>query len=158
MKNHKTIPMILAFGMLLMSILACSLAGTTAEKPTTQPEPPKQEVSSPTDNPGQVETTIGAPVLKSNFPLPDKAKVIQSSDEMVTATVNMAMKDVVEFYRTDAKTKGLTEYDLLTAITDNTFSLVFRVPGQEKELVIQGTAIASDNVAFSVRYEETDVK
>lgn len=68
MKNQKTIPMILAFGMLLMSMLACSLAGTTTEKPTTYPEPPKQEMSSPTDNPGQVETTIGAPELKIQFP------------------------------------------------------------------------------------------
>ncbi len=162
MRNRKTIPVILAFGMIIFSILACSFGGNTAEKPTTPPEPQKKEVTSPTDNPGKVETTIAGPVeapkTESKFPLPDKAKIIQSTDAMVIASVNMTMKDVIAFYRADAKARGLTEYELLTTITDNVFSMAFRVPGQEEELVIQGTVIAADNLTLSLRYEETDVK
>ncbi len=55
MRNRKTIPVILAFGMIIFSILACSFGGNTAEKPTTPPEPQKKEVTSPTDNPGKLK-------------------------------------------------------------------------------------------------------
>ncbi len=73
---------------------------------------------------------------------------------MVIASVNMTMKDVIAFYRADAKARGLTEYELLTTITDNVFSMAFRVPGQEEELVSQGTVIAADNLTLSWRYDE----
>ncbi len=60
---------------------------------------------------------------------------------MVIAFVNMKMDDVIEFYRADAKTNGLTEYELLTTISDNMFSMAFRRPNEEKELVVQGTVM-----------------
>jgi hypothetical protein len=162
MSSYKAIAIIMLVGILCLSLQACGSSSSPAEKPTTPPEPAKKELTSPTDNPGKIETTIAVPAkqteLKSDFPLPPKAKVVQTSDKMVTATISMPIKDLIEFYRADAKKKGLTEYELLTVISEKTFSMAFRVPGQEEELVLQGTDIGNNSVAFSLRYEEADVK
>lgn len=153
MKRTELLHLLLAAGLLAGSLTACSSSAPAEGKPTSPPEPPKQEAAVS----AKVEATA-ASTQKSEFPLPPNAKIIQSTPEMVIASVAMSMKDTMEFYRADAKTRGFTEYDLLTTVADNVFSMAFRRPNEEKEMVVQGTAISADNLTLSVRYEETDVK
>lgn len=158
MKRIKIFEMIVAAGLLTGSLTACSSGAPAGRKPTSPPEPPKQEAAVSAKVEATSEPQAEAPVQKSDFPLPPNAKIIQSTPEMVIASVAMSMKDAMEFYRADAKTRGFTEYDLLTTVADNVFSMAFRRPNEEKEMVVQGTAISADNLTLSVRYEETDVK
>jgi hypothetical protein len=145
-------------GFLLLLIPACAFltpkANDTAVEPTKAAEPQNQAAGKPTDLPAAAEPAKA----DSNFPLPKGAKIITSTPEMVIASTNLKMADAIEFYRKDAKAKGFTEKDILTTITDNVFSMAFTRPNEEKELVIQGTVIAADNLTLSLRYEETDVK
>ena len=99
-----------------------------------------------------------APKATSKFPLPKNAEIVSNTDSMVIASVKMKMDEVIEFYRADAKANGLTEYELLTTISDNVFSMAFRRPNEDKELVVQGTVMDAENITISLRYEETDVK
>ncbi|NLF51752.1 MAG: hypothetical protein GX577_11510 [Leptolinea sp.] len=167
MKRVNSILVILASLMLVASLAACG----GGAQPTTAPEPAKPEAAEPTAVPEEVEPTEvppaepaapaaeepAAPAVDSKFPVPANAKIVMSTDQLVIASVDMSMEDTIKFYRDDAAAKGWTEYELLTTITDNVFSMAFRVPDQAEELVVQGTVIAEDNLTLNVRYEETDV-
>lgn len=131
-----------------------SPVASTAVKSEAGAEPQKPAEAKPTDVPA-----AAAPAkVDSTFPIPDGAKIITSTPDMVIASTNLKMADAIEFYRKDAKAKGFTEKEILTTITDSVFSIVFQRPNEEKELVIQGTVVAADNLTLSLRYEETDVK
>lgn len=159
MKSNRMVMIVLTGILLLGSLTACGGAAADV-KPTSPPEPAKQELAAAaqTTAPAKVEAPTEAPAQTSKFPLPPNAKIIQSTDAMAIASVAMTIDEVMEFYRADAKAKGLTEYELLTTTTENTLSMAFRVPGQDEELVVQGTVISADNLTLSLRYEETDVK
>lgn len=138
-------------------ITACnSIGGKNKEAEAPILEPSKVAVTQV--NQGKAPTVSAEKKLESTFPLPDDANIISSTPEMTIASTTLTINDAVKFYRDYAKSNGLTEYDLLTNITDTIFSMAFRVPNQEKELVIQGTVISTDNLTLSLRYEETDVK
>ncbi len=166
MKRRNSILFILASLVLIASLTACG--GQPAEAPA---EPAKPEVAEPTAVPEVAEPTEvppaepaapaaeepAAPAVDAKFPLPPDAKTVMSNDQLVIASVDMSMEDTIKFYRDDAAAKGWTEYELLTTITDNIFSMAFRVPDQAEELVVQGTVIDEHNLTLNVRYEETDV-
>ncbi|NMB54526.1 MAG: hypothetical protein GYA15_07460 [Leptolinea sp.] len=158
MKRIKIFKLIVAAGLLIGSLAACGSGAPAKGKPTSPPEPPKQEAAVSAKVEATAAPQAEAPAEKSEFPLPPNAKIIQSTPEMVIASVAMSVKDAMEFYRADAKTRGFTEYELLTTVSDNVFSMAFRRPNEEKEMVVQGTAISTDNLTLNVRYEETDVK
>jgi hypothetical protein len=162
--NKKLLIVLAVLCMFALFIPACAPAAEATKEAAAEPakaeataEPAKAEPTAevkPTDVPAAAEPAK----VESAFPLPDGAKIITSTPEMVIASTTLKMADVIEFYRSDAKAKGLEEYELLTTITDNVFSMAFRRPNEDKELVIQGTVIAADNLTLSLRYEETDVK
>ena len=153
MKRIRILHLLVAAGLITGSLTACGSGAPAGGKPTSPPEPPKREAEAPTAA-SQAEVQS----QKSEFPLPPNAKIIQSTPEMVIASVAMSIKDAMEFYRADSKTRGYTEYELLTTVSDNVFSMAFRRPKEEKEMVVQGTTISADNLTLSIRYEETDVK
>jgi len=176
----KSVSMFLVLVVLGLSSLACSLVGGSTEKTPTSPAMNENENSVPTNtqnmnknlNSNSSEDTINtnndddddddqnentnSSSMNTEFPIPGKAKVIQSNPNLVMATVDMPIKEIVAYYRDELGKKGLTEYELLTAITDSTFSLVFRSTSNEDELIIQGTDIGNNSVAFSLRYEDVD--
>ncbi len=167
MKRSKTLFISLASLMLIASLAACG----GGAQPTAAAEPVKQEAVEPTAVPEKAEPTevppaepaqpaepaAAAPAVDPKFPVPPNAKIVMSNDQLVIASVDMSMEDTIKFYRDDAASKGWTEYELLTTITDNVFSMAFRVPDQAEELVVQGTVIDEHNLTLNVRYEETDV-
>lgn len=164
MKRIKLGLIILVVVVIAFNLTACG-GGAAPEKPTSPPEPAKQEEAAPTMAPEKVEPTKAppaeaptAPAATSKFPVPPNAKIIQSTDAITIASINMNIKDAMDWYRSDAKTKGWTEYELLTTVADNVFSMAFRIPNQEEEMIVQGTVISADNLTISIRYEEADVK
>jgi hypothetical protein len=176
--NKKTISIILVLVVLGLSTLACSLVGGSTEKTPTSPALNENENSIPTitqntnknlnsnssednintnsDDDDDQNENSNSSSMNTEFPIPGKAKVIQSNPNLVMATVDMPIKEIVAYYRDELGKKGMTEYELLTAVTDSTFSLVFRSKSNEDELIIQGTDIGNNSVAFSMRYEDLD--
>jgi hypothetical protein len=89
------------------------------------------------------------------FPLPDDVQNFSGGggEEMVNFQTSLSMDKVVEFYRQAFAERDLTEYELLTTIEDEAFSMVFTGWPNGKELVIQGVDLGgSTNV--NIRLEE----
>ena len=163
--NKKLLSVLAVLCLFVLLVPACAPAAEATKEAAAEPakaeapaEPAKAEPTAEPAKPTDVPAAAEPAKAESAFPLPDDAKIVTSTPEMVIASTAMKMDEVIEFYRKDAKAKGLEEYELLTTITDNVFSMAFRRPNEEKELVIQGTVIAADNLTLSLRYEETDVK
>jgi len=151
--NTKSLSIFFAVVMILISSMACSLIGGSNENEVPAGEVDQGEVESqPAEAITQPDNAAPSD-MTSAFPLPDTTKIIQSDDELVVATVNMPLQNIVEFYRKELKKQGLVEDQLLTSITETTFSLVFEGTSNGKSLVVQGTDIGNSSVAFSVRYE-----
>jgi hypothetical protein len=157
MSNRIMIKIFLAAGILTICLLACQLTGNSKVAPTTTPTAKRSLEVSPADNPGKVETTIAGPsnkpTMKSAFPLPDGTNIVQINLNAVTGTVKLSMDDIVSFYRTEFSRKGLSEDKNLTFFSDNTFSIVFKGSSKGKNIIVQGTKMGEDMVAFSVRNE-----
>jgi hypothetical protein len=159
--NKKLLTVVAVLCVFVLLVPACAPTAAATKEAAAEPakaeataEPQKPAEVKPTDVPAAAEPAK----VESAFPLPEGAKIVTSTPEMVIASTNLKMADAIEFYRKDAKAKGFAEKEILTTITDNVFSMAFTRPNEEKELVIQGTVIAADNLTLNLRYEETDVK
>ena len=89
------------------------------------------------------------------FPLPDDVQNFTGGggEEMANFQTSLGMEKVVEFYRQAFAERDLSEYELLTTIEDEAFSMVFTGWPNGKELVIQGVDLGgSTNV--NIRLEE----
>ena len=168
--TRKSLFIYLAIGALGLSTLACSLVGKSSETPTPQPAANVNENSTFSENKNantnmddsenrnineneSEHSNSNTPNQGAEFPIPDKADVIQSSPDLVVGTVKMSMDDIVSFYRKELKQQGLSEDTLLTTISDSTYSLVFKGTSNGKSVVVQGTEIDKGTIAFSIRYE-----
>jgi tetratricopeptide (TPR) repeat protein len=89
------------------------------------------------------------------FPLPADVQNFtgEGGESQVNFQTNLAMDEVIAFYRETFAEMELTEYNLLTAIEDEGFSMVFTGwPGGE-ELVIQGV-VFGESTNVNIRLEE----
>ena len=68
--------------------------------------------------------------------------------------VNMSLADVMAFYRTEYTSLGLTERELLTVVSDSTFSIVFDGSPNGMAVVIQGVDLGGGKTNVSIRYED----
>jgi hypothetical protein len=97
----------------------------------------------------------------SIFPIPDEAEnVTDLSNDPAAPQINyqtsLSIEEVMEFYREELGTVGAIERDILTVISDDTFSMVFDGWPEADGLavVVQGTALGPDQVNVNVRIEE----
>jgi hypothetical protein len=89
------------------------------------------------------------------FPLPDDVQNFtgEGGEGPVNFQTDLSLVEVVEFYRQAFAEKGLTEYEILTSVEDQSFSMVFTGWPNGLELVIQGVdLVESTNV--NIRLEE----
>jgi hypothetical protein len=66
------------------------------------------------------------------------------------------MEEVMSFYREELGSVGAVERDILTVVSDNTFSMVFDGWPEADGLavVVQGTSLGPDQFNVNVRIEE----
>jgi hypothetical protein len=150
---------------LTLVTLACGLGGgapePTAEdvaSATATARPDDQPVaSSPT--PPSAESESGTQEGKADydtvFPLPDDVQNFtgEGGEDPVNFQTNLGLEEVVEFYRQAFAKKGLTEYEVLTSIEDEGFSMVFTGWPNGLELVIQGVDLG-ESTNVNIRLEE----
>jgi len=150
--SRKLIPVV-SFLVLVLIALACGGGGaSTEDEPTT---PPKAQA---TEKPAAPEPTLppaGQSDYDTVFPLPDDVQNFAGGggEEMVNFQTNLTTEEVIEFYRRAFAEQDLAEYEILTAIEDAGFSMVFTGWPNGRELVIQGVDLGgSTNV--NIRLEE----
>ncbi len=89
------------------------------------------------------------------FPLPTNVQNFtgQGGESQVNFQTDLAMDEVIVFYRDAFAEMDLSEYDLLTSIEDEGFSMVFTGWPSGEELVIQGV-VFGESTNVSIRLEE----
>lgn len=164
MKNRKRCWIaVLAFGLLVVSLVACGGKGAppatspAAKAPPTGPAVEATPVApQPTPPPSGVsQAPAGKGTYDTVFPLPDDVQNFTGGggENMVNFQTSLTLNEIMEFYRQALTAKGLTERPILTATTDTTFSMVFDGWPNGKALVIQGVDLGtSRNV--NIRFED----
>jgi len=147
----------LAIAVLLLASLACqAIGGGTDEAPT---------VASPDDNSDNPGTTQPAPTVSTDggntddttntdFPMTaDAFNVTEVSGTLVFYT-KLSSEETMQFYRDEYTSRGYTERDLLTVVSDGTFSMVFDGDPSGKAVVVQSVDLGDGSRTVSIRLED----
>jgi hypothetical protein len=115
----------------------------TAPLPTSPPAETEEEVK---EEPSDYDTV---------FPLPDDAYefIGDGGESTVIFQTGLSIDETVEFYRQALADEGLAEYEVLTSIEDDGFSMVFTSWPSGEEVVVQGVDFG-DSVNVTIRLEE----
>lgn len=133
---------------LLVASLGCSLLG--GESGPAEAVAPAAD-GEPSD--GQAPSS-GSTTVETDFPLPrDYDNLMQVSDTTINFQTSMSVAEVVEFYRAEFASLGYGEREIVTTITEESFSLVFDGHPGGLPIVLQGFDMGgSTNV--SLRFED----
>jgi len=136
------------FVLLILALVALACGGsddaaTATPAPTS---PPAESEEEPKESPTGYDTV---------FPLPDDVQNFTGGggEEMVNFQTSLSMDEAIAFYRDALAEEGLAEYEVLTEISDDGFSMVFTGWLSGEELVIQGVDFG-DDVNVNIRLEE----
>ena len=92
----------------------------------------------------------------TNFPLPDNVSNFDGAggDSPINFQTDLSVEDVVAFYRDAFTSDGMTERDLLTAITSETASLVFDGHNSGQAVVLQVVDLGNGSSNVNLRLED----
>jgi hypothetical protein len=98
---------------------------------------------------------------ESIFPIPPEAENITDlTTDPATPQINfqtsLSIEEVMDFYREELGSVGAVERDVVTVISDDTFSMVFDgwPAADGLAVVVQGTVLGPDELNINVRVEE----
>ena len=92
--------------------------------------------------------------VETEFPMPSGAKNVMNISGTVNYQVEMSLDEVMDFYRAEFNTQGLTERDILTVVSDGTFSMVFDGASNGIPIVVQGVDLGDGTSNINVRNED----
>jgi hypothetical protein len=155
MKHYR---IVLAIAVLVLSSLACqALTGTRSSDENKTPssntggnQPNSVQPTDANSNPGG---TGSDSTVSTNFPMTDDAfNVTQQSDTLIYFT-KLSLDDALKFYRDQYAARGYKEREILTSISDNTFSIVFDGDPSGKAVVVQSVDLGNGSRSVTVRLE-----
>jgi len=142
----------------MLASLACNaLSGGGEDNSTRPPESSSDDqVAQPTaaeipsnDN-GSKDNTVS-----TDFPVTDDAfNLIDVGDGSILYYTKMSQEDVLKFYRDEYASRGYTERELLTTISDGVFSIVFDGDPSGKAVVIQSVDLGDGSSTVAIRLED----
>ena len=147
MKNKR---LILAFAVLLIASLACSLfgggsAGSEGGAPSGEGGESGQDAPAPSGS-GKYDTEFPMPPEVENF--------MDMGDGAINYQTPMKLTDVVAFYRGEFENAGYDERDVLTSIVDEAFSIAWDGHPSGKAIVIQGVDLGNGTTNVNIRFED----
>ena len=150
MKKHRIFAVILV---LVLASLACqAFAGGGND---SQSAPPSDDgsgapsLNSDSGGSGEGEKNdAGFPVTK------DAYSVTNFGENSIVYYTKMSMDDVMQFYRDEYGSMGYTEREILTVISDTTFSMVFDGDPSGMAVVIQSVDLGDGSRTVSIRLED----
>jgi hypothetical protein len=155
--------MLTIFGAVLLLIsLACTCFGSTAIGQTPPPNAVTVETATEVfieDEPTDVVDEPTEPSgdggnFDTEFPVPDDAQNFTNAAGNVNFQTEMSIDDVLAYYRDAFTSQGYTERDLLTAITDTTFSIVFDGHESGDAIVVQAVDLGNGTTNVNIRLED----
>jgi hypothetical protein len=141
----------LALAVLVFASLSCNaLSGGKNTSPNSSSGSPADQatVTPPSSNDGGNNAKV-----KTDFPMTaDAFNFTDMGDGSILYYTKMSQADVMKFYRDAYTAKGYTERELLTVVSDTTFSMVFDGDPSGKSVVIQSVNLG-DSSTVAVRLE-----
>ena len=145
----------LALSVLLLASLACqtlSGGGGGGDQPTVA-------TNTGDSNPPAVPTTEsgssgGGATSSSGFPITaDAFNITELGDGSLLYYTKLSLEEVMAFYRAEYTSQGYTEREILTVVSDGTFSMVFDGDASSKAVVIQSVDLGDGSRTVSIRLE-----
>ena len=133
----------LAISVLLFASLACQTlnGGGGGNQPV---------VSTADPSPGGSGATSD-----SGFPMTaDAFNVTELGDGNLLYYTKLSQDEVMAFYRAEYTSQGYTEREILTVVSNGTFSMVFDGDASGKAVVIQSVDLGDGSRTVSIRLEE----
>ncbi|MCI0551127.1 MAG: hypothetical protein L0287_09245 [Anaerolineae bacterium] len=140
----------LAVGILVLASLACQALTGGGNEPVVTTEPGNS-------NPPAVATqdTGGGNTSDSGFPMTaDAYNITEIGDGSLLYYTKLSLEEVMAFYRAEYTSKGYTERELLTVVSDGVFSMVFDGDPSGKGVVIQSVDLGDGSRTVAIRLED----
>jgi hypothetical protein len=145
----------LAIAILVLASLACqAVTGGPNNTPTAPPvnDNTGSDVLQPT--PANSNENNNDSVISTDFPMtPDAFNVTEAGGSLIFYT-KLSLEDTMQFYRGEYTSKGYTEREILTVVSDGTFSMVFDGDPSGKSVVVQSVDLGDGSRTVSIRLEE----
>jgi len=150
----------LAIAILLLASLACQAVAGTDGTPTLAPldnDTENSETTQPAPTvPTEVSTEAGNPDNTTNTDFPvtaDAFNITEVSGSLIFYT-KLSAEDAMNFYRDEYTSRGYTEREILTIVSDGTFSMVFHGDPSGKAVVIQSVDLGDGSRTITIRLED----
>lgn len=142
---------------LILASLACQTVTGGGDSNTQEELPPFEysggdsETEEPSTESEESDFSFGG---DSEFPMPDDASNVTSIANTTNFQTKLSLEEAMNFYRDVYGKEGLTEYDLLTVVSDGVFSMVFEGHPSGQSVVIQGVDLGDGTTNISIRLED----
>lgn len=147
----------LAISVLVLASLACNAlmgdrdTGSPSSDGGTQPT----EASSNGDPSGESESSDPGSSVETDFPMtPDAYQVTEIGDGSLLYYSKLSAEDAMDFYREEYTAMGYTEREILTVLTDGTFSMVFDGDPSGQAVVVQSVDLGDGSRTIAIRLED----
>jgi hypothetical protein len=152
MKRH-SIP--LAIAVLILASLACqALMGGGDPEPIPSPTASNVSTDVPPPTAPSVEDNEPESPASIDFPLTEDAFDVTESAGTLVFYTRLSAEEVMEFYRNEYALRGYTEREILTVVSDGTFSMVFDGDSSGKSVVIQSVDLGDGSRTVAIRLED----
>lgn len=144
----------LAIAVLVLASIACqALTGGSESTPAPSAnDNPVPDVLEPTPAISNENNNDGA--INTDFPMTaDAHNVTEAAGSLIFYT-KLSLEDTMQFYRNEYTAKGYTEREILTVVSDGTFSMVFDGDPSGKAVVIQSVDLGDGSRTVSIRLED----
>ncbi|RPJ22934.1 MAG: hypothetical protein EHM33_22310 [Chloroflexi bacterium] len=144
-----------ASAILILASLACqAVTGGSENTPTAPPanDNTNPDVLQPT--PANSNDSDTESVVSTDFPMTSDAYNVTEAGGSLIFYTKLSLEDTMNFYRDEYTSKGYTEREILTVVSDGTFSMVFDGDPSGQAVVIQSVDLGDGSRTISIRLEE----
>jgi hypothetical protein len=92
--------------------------------------------------------------VNSDFPMTADAYNVTEAGGSLIFYTKLSLEETMQFYRNEYTAKGYTEREILTVVSDGTFSMVFDGDSSGKAVVIQSVDLGDGSRTVSIRLED----
>lgn len=144
----------LAAAILVVVSLACqTLSGGTGGG--NEPVPPTSAGDSNTPAVATTDPGVSENPSDTGFPMTaDAYNINDIGDGSILYYTNLSLEEVMTFYRAEYASRGYTEREILTVVSDGVFSMVFDGDPSGKGVVIQSVDLGDGSRTVAIRLED----
>jgi len=154
MKHYR---IFLALTILVLASLACNaLTGGGKDNPAAPSDSSGDQLEQETEAPAPANDDSGndSVTANSDFPMTKDAYQVTDVAGSLLYYTKMSQEDVLQFYRDEYTSRGYTEREILTTVSDGVFSIVFDGDPSGDAVVIQSVDLGDGSCTVAIRLED----